>query len=230
RKDTVEFRYGLSKPIKLFYDTPKQLTNTMYLVKEQFFEEQYLWLDVKGKDVVDIGANIGDTAIYFSIKGAKHVYAFEPYPYSYNLAKRNLAENKLEKVVTILNNGVGPNPSKIKIKADYKNYFGTDLKSFNSGKEIRIITLEDIIKQYRINNGILKMDCEGCEYGIVLNAKKETLQKFEQIMIEYHYGYKNLIGKLEDAGFKTKITIPRFGFDSNVEFMSVGLIFAKRLI
>ncbi|MEM3265170.1 MAG: FkbM family methyltransferase [Thermoplasmata archaeon] len=214
----------------MFYDTPIQFANTISLIKEQFFYEQYKWLDVKGKDAADIGANVGDTAIYFGLKGAKHVYAFEPYPYSYNLAKRNIAENKLEKVVTILNNGVGSNSSEIKIKADYKNTGNTNLKSFNSGQNVKIITLENIVKQYKINNGILKIDCEGCEYGIVLNAKKETLKKFDQIMIEYHYGYKNLVRKLKEAGFHVKITVPQFYFNSDAENhnMIVGMIYAKR--
>ena len=59
------------------------------VILENFIENQYDWLDAKDKKVVDIGANIGDTAVYFSkVKKAKKVMAFEPYPYSYNLAKK----------------------------------------------------------------------------------------------------------------------------------------------
>ncbi|MEM4067576.1 MAG: FkbM family methyltransferase [Candidatus Micrarchaeaceae archaeon] len=230
RKDTVEFKWGgLSKPIKLFYDTPKQLTNTMGLVKEQFFEEQYRWLDVKGKDVVDIGANIGDTAIYFALKNAKHVYAFEPYPYSYNLAVKNKKANGFEEKVTLLNEACGGKRGKIKIGMNYENRGGTDLKSFNKGKVVRIVTLKDIVRRFKINRGILKVDCEGCEYGIILNAKKETLKKFDQIMIEYHYGYKNLVKKLKETGFHVKIIAPIFYFNPEAENhnMIIGLIYAK---
>ena len=61
----------------------------LYVILENFIENQYDWLDPKDKKVVDIGANIGDTAVYFSkVKKAKKVMAFEPYPYSYNLAKK----------------------------------------------------------------------------------------------------------------------------------------------
>jgi len=41
----------------------------------------YDWLDVKGKRVLDVGASIGDTAVYFAVKGASEVVAFEPYPF-----------------------------------------------------------------------------------------------------------------------------------------------------
>ena len=224
----VKFSFN-NRKIGLYYDSQKQLANTIGLVQEQFIEQEYKWLDVVDKAVVDIGANIGDTAIYFSAKGAKHVYAFEPYPYSYNLAVKNIAENDFKNSITLFNIGVGPEISEIRIKADYKNYGGTDLKNFNAGQKIAITTLEDVVKQYKINNAILKIDCEGCEYGIILNAKKETLQKFDQIMIEYHYGYKNLIKKLKEAGFKVKVTIPRFNFNSEAENhnMIVGMIYAR---
>jgi len=46
-------------------------------------------VDVKNKSVVDIGAFVGDTAIYFAIKGAEKVIAIEPHPGAYE----ELAEN-----------------------------------------------------------------------------------------------------------------------------------------
>ena len=41
-------------------------------------------------------------------------------------------------------------------------------------------------------NLVLKMDCEGSEYRIILNTDKKILRKFTQIIMEYHFGYKNL--------------------------------------
>ena len=34
--------------------------------------------DVKGRDVIDVGANTGDTALYFILNGARKVIAVEP--------------------------------------------------------------------------------------------------------------------------------------------------------
>jgi len=39
-------------------------------------------VDVKNKSIVDIGAFVGDTAIYFAIKGAKKVVANRAPPWS----------------------------------------------------------------------------------------------------------------------------------------------------
>ena len=55
-----------------------------------------------------------------------------PYPYSYNIAKRNIRLNHLEDKSTLLNEGCGKSGS-VTIKEDYENTGSTDLK--NSKKE-----------------------------------------------------------------------------------------------
>jgi len=70
------------------------------------------------------------------------------------------------------------------------------------------LSLQNLVEKYEIKSGILKMDCEGCEYDSILETANEILQKFSHIQIEYHYGYKNLKEKLESAGFSVKITKP----------------------
>ena len=226
----VKFKFS-NKSIKFYYDSKKQLNNTSGLIKEQFIEEQYNWLDVKGKNVIDIGANIGDSAIYFALKGAKHVYAFEPYPYSYRIASQNIRLNKLQDRITLQNEGCGRKKGKIKIDTNYTNLGSTDLKNFKNGTNINMITLNELIRRFRIiDDAILKIDCEGCEYDVLLAAKNSDLRQFKQIQIEYHYGYLNLKGKLEDAGFKVTNTLPKYSNNSEAENkkMFIGLIYAEK--
>jgi len=238
--DVVLFRMGLKKTLIIkFIDGKSVYFKNM---KEYFdfwksgeclpellkvIDRQYKWLDVKNRDVVDIGANIGDTAIYFALKGAKHVYAFEPYPYSYNIAKKNIRLNHLEDKITLLNEGCGKSGS-IAIKEDYKNTVGTDLKSFKEGKKIRIEGLDEIVKRFNLKHAALKVDCEGCEYDLILNASDEALKAFDQIIIEYHYGYRNLVNKL-NSNFTVKVKLPKFIYNREAQFKSTytGLIFCR---
>jgi len=198
-----------NKKIYFYYDTSRQLSNSIGHINDNFIEEQYKWLDVKGKDVVDVGANIGDTAIYFALKGAKHVYAFEPYPYFYNIAKKNIKLNHLEDKITPLNEGCGKSGF-VAIRKDYENTGGTDLKNFKKGKKIRIVSLDEIVKRFNLKHAALKVDCEGCEYNLILNASDDALKAFDQIIMEYHYGYKNLVKRLRQAGFKVKYKLPKY--------------------
>ena len=226
----VRFKFR-NKIIGLYYDSQKQLANTIGMITGQFMKNEYGWLNVKGKNVIDIGANIGDTAIYFVLEGANRVYAFEPYPYSYKIAKRNIRLNRLPDRIELLNEACGKEKGKIKIGINYKNFGGTDLKNFKNGTSINITTLSELIKKFEItDNAILKIDCEGCEYGVLLDAQDSDLRRFKQIQIEYHYGYLNLKKKLKDAGFEVNRISPAYILNSDAENknMFIGFLYAKK--
>ena len=56
------------------------------------------------------------------------------------------------------------------------------------------------------------------------------LRKFKRIQIEYHYGPKELVDKLEDCGFDVKFTGPKKIHNQELNItMAVGFIFAKLL-
>ena len=72
------------------------------------------------------------------------------------------------------------------------------------GEEIESKTLEHLISLTNSPSKILKLDCEGCEYDIILNTPIDTLKKFQYIFVEYHDGHKNLERKLTECGFSVK--------------------------
>ena len=142
--------------------------------------------------------------------------------------KKNVSINKLKNVV-LLNQGVGDKRKFVIIKRDFINTASSNLKIFNDGKKIQVVTLEDIVKKYNIKDGVLKMDCEGCEYPIILNANNDVLKRFNQIMIECHYGYKNIERKLKYAGFKVSYSKVNYGYNKSADDpkMFINLIEAK---
>ncbi len=175
-------------------------------VKGVFFNEEYKFLDVKDKIVIDIGANIGDSAIYFALNGAKKVIALEPYPATFAYLLSNIRDNNLQEKVIPLNAGYGKD-GEVTVNPGINNTGGLLLTESINGVKIKTYSLKSLVEQFSIENAILKMDCEGCEYNL-LNEKNETLQKFIQIQIEFHYGYKNLESKLKEAGFSVTHSKP----------------------
>ena len=83
-----------------------------------FFKEDYDFLQVKDHDVIDIGMNIGDSAIYFALKGAKRIIGLEPYTYAFSFAEKNIKLNNLNNIIP-LNAGYGKDA---KIIVDDKKY------------------------------------------------------------------------------------------------------------
>ena len=69
------------------------------------------------------------------------------------------------------------------------------------------------------------------KYRVLLKAKNSDLRKFEQIQIEYHYGYLNLKRKLEEAGFKVskKLPMSNLNLEAENKEMLIGLLYAKKV-
>jgi hypothetical protein len=87
------------------------------------------------------------------------------------------------------------------------------------------------VRRFNLKHAALKIDCEGCEYPLILNASNEALNAFDEIILEYHYGYKNLVERLKRAGFKTKILKPPVyvnNQDATIKDMWVGFLFAQK--
>jgi FkbM family methyltransferase len=174
-----------------------------------FLKEDYGRLPVNNKTVIDVGSNIGDTPIYFALRGAKKVIGLEPFPKNYDLSNKNITANNLSDKITILLAGCSSEKGSIMINPNYESNHESRLVEFEQGIEIPLLTLEYILNQYDIPpDSILKMDCEGCENEIIISAPKDILQRFSHIQIEYHSGYKILKEKLEKCGFSVSITGP----------------------
>jgi FkbM family methyltransferase len=199
-----------------------------FSLAEIFVKEEYWFIDASGKIVVDIGANIGDTAIFFVLNGANHIYAFEPYPYSYGKALENIEANGVDDRVTLLRDGVGRKRT-VRLPATYESELS--IRESENGVPTEIITLEELVRGYPVEDSILKMDCEGDEYPIILESNDETLRNFSEIVLEYHYGYLNLEKRLQKAGFSTKRVnrVRKLYNPQTGNCMYVGLMHAKRI-
>ena len=192
-----------------------------------FFTEDYKFLNVTNRDVIDVGMNIGDSAIYFSINGAMQVIGLEPYPYAFSFAEKNVKLNGINNI-TLLNAGYG-NDSKVIVDQRKFSFNGSSLINSVKGREIQILSLKSLIKKYNLKNIVLKMDCEGCEYAL-LNEEDAVFERLEMIQIEYHYGYEQLVKKLKHCGFNVKYTEPKKSFNPYAENtnMYIGFIYAKK--
>jgi len=97
----------------------------------------YWRINVTGKRVLDIGAGIGDSPIYFSITGAKEVVAVEIDKRKVELMRDNLKVNGINNV-TIVDKGVGVKDSD------------------------NIISWPKLVSLYG-SFDVAKIDCDGCE-------------------------------------------------------------------
>ena len=197
-----------------------------------FCQNDYKSLPVSGAEVIDIGANICDSSIYFAKLGAKKVIALEPSPINYESAKKNIELNNLSKKIELLLAACNSQDGNIKVDSNKKGVKLTLQKNITSKMEIPCLSLDSILKRCANNIIVLKMDCEGCEYETILSSPDETLKKISFILLEYHYGYINLKLKLENCGFKVRVTKPARRKNVNLEKSSAfeGYLFAENFV
>lgn len=219
----------MGKPLVFHYASDYQLTNTLTGIKEQFVEDQYKGVDVQDRVVLDIGASIGDSAIYFALNGAKKVITLEPYPYTYRVAKENIRLNHLGKKITILNQACRAKTGTLLIDKNFQNNDRNSLKYFKDGKKINMTTLGILARKYKLKDAVLKIDCEGYEYEIIDSADAQLLKRFKTIVMEFHYGSRSLEEKLSKAGFKVRHTVPFYvrKIDDKVDVLC-GFLYAER--
>ena len=164
--------------------------------------------------VIDVGAFIGDSSIYFALNGAERVIALEPFPENFELAKENVKINNLEDKIILLPNALAREEGEIEFYAS-KN--SPTLNSTNPISEItkgvkfdvikvKTISLQKIVNDFKISSiSLLKLDCEGCEYDTLPYLSDELYDKIESIVLEYHNGLSNLVDLLKSKGFSVKV-------------------------
>ena len=187
----------------------------------------YVRFDVKGKRVLDVGANVGGTAVYFALRGAREVVAFEPYPFPYQFALRNVEANGLRNV-RVINAGISGSDSAVRVTGG-ETTSSDDLKPSDEpdAVEVPIYSLDRVLEEYGPFD-VLKMDCEGCEYDAILNSRK--IGELRQIQMEYHYGPEKLVEALRKAGFEVEATRPQRYYNPRARDPNtlLGYIYARK--
>ncbi len=81
-------------------------------------------------------------------------------------------------------------------------------------EKINAISLNDFFEEEKLDVcNFLKLDCEGAEYSILMNASDSTLNKIQRIAMEWHrfsaeQDPKSLVDFLKNKGFKIKEISP----------------------
>lgn len=185
------------------------------LVEEIFFEHVYTpdYLQIERNDVVvDIGANVGVFTVFAASRTQNTVYAFEPFPDSLEILKRNISMNSLNNVIpcgfavsdkissaTLLLSPIRSTRHLLSDRAilDQLEKYQTDAEHIQFKDimpmireeyvEVPTTTLQSIMDINGIEHiDFVKMDCEGSEGLILASTPKNYLKRVRKIAIEFH--------------------------------------------
>jgi FkbM family methyltransferase len=178
---------------------------TITLRQEGF--EQSTWNSVRGNNeygmrphmvgivVIDVGAHSGSFALTCLERSADFVYAYEPEGVNYLLLVNNVSDYEnveCHKAAVWRSDGVGQSPS----------YFhgvhtgAGQCREAPGQPSVEWTSLDNIIARaharFPASELLLKMDCEGSEYPILLTAK--MLGKVDMFIGEFHPSYEQIAG------------------------------------
>ena len=199
----------------LTLESPESL-DLIVLYETWLYDIHFLGFDLDNWFVLDIGAYIGDTALYYAKRGA-FVVAIEPLPGNYNVMLRNIELNPdLKSRIMPMNIAVSGEDGFVEFGYSASVNGGASIYNARKFKsKVKSMRLSTLVKEI-INMGIdlsrfrirvLKMDCKGCEYDVI--GETNVLRLFDIIKIEYSgylrsKTYHELKNTIEALGFKCR--------------------------
>lgn len=208
------------------HDSPEDVSDTIQR-DEAFLESESLndlipkW-SKNHKTVLDIGANIGNHAVFFDeFFDCEKILAFEPHPLNYEVLKKNSETRpKVETFCFGLSDYEGTADIHIP-----NSCIGTTGLNFGGGQFLTEGGISSCFGGVPIrNNGnciiktldslqlddvtFIKMDIEGHEI-MALNGARETLRRNRPVLFieDFHDVYDNIL--LDDFGYRLAKTWPR---------------------
>jgi len=155
--------------------------------------------------VLDIGANIGNHAVFFSEKFQK-VIAFEPNPSTFYLLKFNTSQLPN---ITVFNFGLGNEDGSFKMSERLANKGGNSIHLLTSTDdliEVQIKKLDDILIDAK-DISLMKIDVEGFEHKVLKGGESviknyQPLILLEQLEGEFKDGLSQSIEFLRKLDYK----------------------------
>jgi len=190
----------------------------VWVLKETILDRTYEKVGVplqKGWTVVDIGAALGDFAIWSAPQVAPgRVIAVEPFPPSVELLNENLQANRIENV-SVFEGAIASQEGKSTLNlvtGEAVQHSTIDATPSNGHIEVETLTLADLFEKNSVQVcDYLKLDCEGAEYDILMHARPEFLERIPRICMEAHdgvtkYSHNDMQLFLERNGYTVRVT------------------------
>lgn len=183
----IDFNYA-EKKRQLFLRT---FAGDFDIFYEVLFHETYkISIPEKGniKTIVDLGSNIGLSALYFLKKfPGSTIFCVEPDPDNFKLLKKNLWPEINSRQAICINAGISAEDGLGKLEfTRYRQNTRISTSTKSSGIEVSLISLNKLIAQNNILQiDLLKIDIEGGEADL-FKTNLQWLSAVRHLLIEFH--------------------------------------------
>lgn len=162
--------------------------------------------------IVDVGAHIGTFSLLANVKYPNsRIYALEASKDTFEILKRNVEVNGLD--IKVMHNALLDKAGKVWLhhNTDSGNWSHSITKAFGGhSEEVDGTTLERLFSDYNIDFiDLVKFNCEGSEFSILMKTPKSLLNKIGLGLILYHedladkgYRLRDLMNLFDGKSFR----------------------------
>jgi len=175
---------------KLFRKLGLEVTRARARGRDPFEDMQNIFGAESSLTIFDVGAHVGQTSRLFRrIFPNSRIFAFEPFPESFQLCKEQLKDDILSNVINIAISNINGSQilhvnsrsatnSILETDARASETWGSDVCSTEKTVEVRTETLDVFLARESIRQiDILKLDVQGAEYLVMDGAQESCRQK-----------------------------------------------------
>lgn len=175
------------------------------------------------RTVLDIGANVGVTALYFAdLFPDGNIYAFEPVPDNFAVLQKNIANCPR---IRGLNYGLGAADGELEMfaSANPVNFGGFSLHPAGSDASrrvrIQVRNAAGALRELGITQvDVIKIDTEGAEYDILTALPGEILAGAQYVVGELHgnrdFALLGYLSRWFDVGLRKRLGSRLFNFQA----------------
>ncbi len=208
REWTIRFRYP--DPIGHLRLHLRANNGADAFVHSEVFECQYYRLPLRSvpATILDLGANIGLSAIYFArFYPQSRIACVEPVPENLKLLIRNLRDNAVE--TDVIAAAIDAKDGVVAIERGAADY-GHRIAAAPVSLEVASVSVPSILRRLGWDRiGLLKIDIEGHE-SVLLSQACEWLADVDALCVEYHHDFAEAeLGRLaRQFGFLPPSRLP----------------------
>jgi FkbM family methyltransferase len=173
---------------------------------EEYESDRIPWQSLRS--VIDVGANVGAAALWFARRAPEaRIVAVEPDHSALSLLAANVSAEGLSGRVEILPVAVTGERGQVFLNrtSGFSLLTRTSRQRGLDTPPVSSLTLTDLLERAELFQlDLLKLDCEGAEFEIIMKTPRKVLRRIMFIVGEYH-GFagdpEELGGFLTSAGF-----------------------------
>ena len=162
---------------------------TLYIYKEIFVDRCYdVTFDGSAPVILDIGANSGLFALRLKqLYPAAKIACYEPFPPNFAQLENTIAVNRLDGV-TPLRKAVGAQSGRAKLFIHKRNMGGHSFYAAEAHNtdhvDVEVTDVPSILGDLGQPVDLLKLDCEGAEFDILMNLAASDARRIRRVIVE----------------------------------------------